>query len=235
MRTLVVDDDFRVADLHRRYVERVDGFEACGTALTGRQALEQVEALHPDLVLLDVYLPDLSGLEVARAIRQRTGRQPDLLFVTAARNVDTVREAMRGGALHYLVKPFSFATFRDKLVGCREWAARLQATTEADQEAVDSLYGLLRPASSHADLPKGLARPTLALIARVVEEFDGDASAAEVAARSGVSRGTARRYLEHLCHVGRVELRPRYGTSGRPEHRFRSLVAPTDVGGPAPG
>ncbi|MFA9432501.1 response regulator [Egicoccus sp. AB-alg2] len=222
IRTLVVDDDFRVARLHVEYVDKLAGFEAVGSALTGAAAIEQVQQLRPDLVLLDVYLPDRSGLEVAKAIRTLPEPQPDLFFVTAARDVQTVRIAIRGGALHYLVKPFTFATFRDKLAQYRDWRAQLPVTAQADQATVDRLLGALRPVPP--DPPKGVAGPTLELVVTALRDLDGAASASEIAAESGVSRATARRYLEHLVETGQVERRMRYGTTGRPEHRFR-LVA----------
>lgn len=221
IRTLIVDDDFRVAKLHVDYVGRVEGFVAVGTALNGAEAIEQTEQLRPDLVLLDVYLPDRSGLDVAKVIRTLPEPQPDLLFITAARDVQTVRIAIRGGALHYLVKPFTFASFREKLEQYRAWRAHLQQANAADQEMVDQLYRVLRPP---AELPpKGVAPATLDVVLSALASLEGPASAADVAARCGVSRATARRYLEHLVEVGRVERRLRYGTTGRPEHRFRLL------------
>lgn len=223
IRTLVVDDDFRVADLHVGYVERVDGFRVVGRSLTAASAIEQTQQLRPDLVLLDVYLPDRSGLDVAKVIRTFPEPQPDLLFITAARDVDTVRAAMRRGALHYLVKPFTFPTFREKLEQYREWAAPLDVGGSADQATVDRLYGTLRPVP--ADPPKGVAGPTLEVVLTALQGFDRPASAGEVAEGCGVSRATARRYLEYLVGTGQVERRLRYGSTGRPEHRFRLVSA----------
>lgn len=219
IRTLVVDDDFRVADLHVGYVDRVEGFQAAGRALSAADAIEQTRSLRPDLVLLDVYLPDRSGLDVAKVIRTFPEPQPDLLFVTAARDVDTVRTAIQRGALHYLVKPFTFPTFREKLEQYRAWRSQLDPGRSADQAAVDRLYGALRPTPSTP--PKGVAGPTLEVVVDGLRALDGAASAAEVAARCGVSRATARRYLEYLVEAGQVERRLRYGSTGRPEHRFR--------------
>jgi response regulator of citrate/malate metabolism len=225
IRTLIVDDDFRVAKLHADYVGRVDGFAAVGTAMTGAEAIEQTRKLQPDLLLLDVYLPDRSGLDVAKVIRTLPEPQPDLLFITAARDVRTVRIAIRGGALHYLVKPFTFATFREKLEQYRAWRATLKETHAADQETVDQLYRVLRPP---AELPpKGVAPATLDVVLDALRSMEGPASAADVATRCGVSRATARRYLEHLVESGRVERRLRYGTTGRPEHRFRLISGAT--------
>ncbi len=220
IRTLVVDDDFRVAALHGDYVARLPEFETIGRALTGEQAVAQTASLRPDLVLLDVYLPDRSGLEVAKEIRRLDEPQPDLVFITAARDVDTVRTAIRDGALNYLVKPFTFSTFQEKMLQYRDWTARVAAAEAADQDTVDRLYGALRPAAPGSRLPKGLSEPTLQLVLEAVRELEGPVSAHHVARAAGVSRATARRYLEHLVETGHVDRRLRYGTAGRPEHRF---------------
>ncbi len=124
VRTLIVDDDVRVADIHKSYVEKVDGFEVAGIANRGTEALRRVLDDQPDLILLDIYLPDLGGLEVCRRLRA-AGNLVDVIAVTAARDVETVRAATGLGIAQYLVKPFAFATFRDKL---ERYAAYREAT-----------------------------------------------------------------------------------------------------------
>jgi response regulator of citrate/malate metabolism len=115
IRTLVVEDDARVAEVHRAYVERLAGFAVVGVVHRGTEALEAVTRGDVDLVLLDIYLPDVGGLEVCRALHARSRRPVDVIAVTAAQDVETVRNAVAQGVVQYLVKPFSFATFRDKL------------------------------------------------------------------------------------------------------------------------
>ena len=119
IRTLVVDDDYRVADLHKEYLERVKGFTVAGTAHSGTEALEKVDVLRPDLILLDLYLPDLSGLEVLQRLRDGDRLDVDVVMITAARDVDSLRSAMRGGVVHYLIKPFRFGAFEEKDAGLR--------------------------------------------------------------------------------------------------------------------
>jgi response regulator of citrate/malate metabolism len=224
IRTLVVDDDYMAASVHRSYTERVHGFEVVGEAHTGRETIELARRLRPDLILLDIYLPDISGLDVIRALREPGSPSVDVIAITSAKDVDTLRRAMQGGVIHYLVKPFFFDTFRERLEKYATLRTRLNRMREADQAEIDRLYGLLR-AQGATTLPKGISGPTLSLVLQVVGETDIEISAADVADRAGISRGTARRYLEFLASTGSVELSLRYGATGRPEHLYRATPA----------
>lgn len=221
IRTLVVDDDFRVARIHAAFVERVEGFEVAGVVHGAEQAAQAMRESRPDLVLMDVYLPDGDGIGVVRRTLEAEDR-PDFIIITAARDVATVRAAMQVGAVHYLVKPFGFQALRERLDSYRDLRSRMAALgPEADQTDVDALFGLLRgPAALPAEPPKGHSAPTLELVRNAVRAARGDVSAAEVAEIVGVSRPTAQRYLSYLAQHGVVRLQLRYGTTGRPEHRY---------------
>jgi response regulator of citrate/malate metabolism len=221
IRTLVVDDDFRVAKIHAAYVAKSEGFEVIGIVHSAADALAAVDRLAPDLVLMDVYLPDGDGLGVIRKLMERD-RHTDCLVITAARDVNTVRTAMQLGAVHYLVKPFSFATLNERLESYRDLRLRMAALDdEADQSDVDALFGLLRgPAALPPTPPKGHSVPTLELVRNAVRTAGGDVSATEIADQVGISRPTAQRYLSYLAQHGVVRLQLRYGSAGRPEHRY---------------
>ena len=220
IRTLVVDDDYRVADLHCAYVERVSGFAVAGRAHAGNEALQAVDRLQPELVLLDIYLPDISGLEVLRRLREDDHPPVDVISITAAREVESLRAAMRGGVVHYLIKPFLFATFEEKLLSYAAAHDRMTRLGEAQQTDVDRIFGALRTARNEP-LPKGLSDATLDLIIHALSQSQSGLAATAVADAAGVSRVTARRYLDHLCQLGKAELTMRYGGPGRPEHRYR--------------
>ncbi len=224
IRTLIVDDDFRVADLHRAYVEKVSGFQVVGQAGTGAEALRMVATTRPDLILLDIYLPDMSGLDVMRTLRESGTSRVDIIAITAARDVESLRSAMHGGVVHYLIKPFRFAALEEKLQSYAAMRERLARLSEADQHAVDTLYHILRQGAGES-LPKGLSRPTLDLVLKILREAGRDLAATEVADLASLSRVTARRYLDHLVQSGRVELVMRYGSPGRPEHRYHLVGA----------
>ena len=216
IRTLIVDDDVRVADIHRGYVEKVDGFAVAGVVHRGTDALRGVLDDEPDLILLDIYLPDLGGLEVCRRLRA-AGNLTDVIAVTAARDVDTVRGAIGLGVVQYLVKPFPFATFREKLERYAAFRTKAQRHGEAEQGEIDAMLGELR--SSSTVLPKGLSKETLDLVSKTLRDAE-ELGAAELAEQAGLSRVTARRYLEHLVEQHGATLELRYG-GGRPEHRYR--------------
>ncbi|TDQ53316.1 response regulator [Actinorugispora endophytica] len=214
---LVVDDDFMVARVNRGLVERVAGFTVVGEAHTGANALAAADRLRPDLVLLDVYLPDMSGLEVLRRLRERPGPAVDVLAVTAARDVGTIRAAMRGGVVHYLIKPFSPEALWERLDRYRQLDQRLSTSPEIGQAEVDRMFG----GGRGGPLPKGLTEQTRDLVAKALGDCGGDLSATECGELVGLSRVSARRYLEHLVDSGSALVRLRYGATGRPERRYR--------------
>ncbi len=226
LKVLVVDDDFMVSSVHRRFVESLDGFTVVGEAGTGGQALAAIEADQPDLVLLDIYLPDMSGLDVLRRVRA-TGSPVDVLVVTAARDVDTVRESLRGGVIHYLVKPFTGRDLAERLHAYRDRHAALgrhEDETDVEQTELDSIFGAARPTpAQQASLPKGLSAETLTLVTATVRALGPDEtlSAQECADKIGMARVSTRRYLEHLVAAGVADVGLRYGTTGRPERRYR--------------
>jgi response regulator of citrate/malate metabolism len=215
---LVVDDDFMVAEIHRRFVEQVDGFRAVGVARTGTEALSAARELRPQLILLDVYLPDMTGLEVLQRLRSE-GDRVGVIMITAARELDTVKGALDGGAADYLIKPFEFPQLKAKLEAFAARADALESAGGVDQSLIDSLFGGHAAASPEA-LPKGLGAETGRLVLDAVRDA-GEVSAAECADLVGISRVSARRYLEHYLGTGAVELRLQYG-AGRPERRYRS-------------
>jgi len=222
---LVVDDDFMVAAVNAGYLERMPGVRVAGVAHSGYEALERTEELRPDLVLLDVYLPDIDGIEVLRRLREPDRHQVDVLLVTAATDAETVRAAARHGVVTYLVKPFSVRALTERVQAWQVASGRLGALHgDVSQDEVDAVLAASRVGP--APLPKGLAGPTLHLVRDALRGANTDLSAVEMAQRTGLSRVAARRYLEHLTRTGDAELRPRYGQAGRPEHRYRWLHAP---------
>ncbi|MDI6097337.1 response regulator [Actinoplanes sp. NEAU-A12] len=227
IRVLVVDDEPLIAEAHRAYTEKVAGFVVAGVAMTAREAMSLLRAGPIDLVLLDLNLPDKHGLEIARALRA-AGSGTDVLAVTSNRDIAMIRQAVALGVTHYLLKPFTFAAFRDKLDRYAQYRRQLAGSAEvAAQHEVDRVFATLRGAPPDT-LPKGLDASTFDLTLAALRSAEpAGLSAAEVAARTGTSRVTARRYLEHLAEAGRVVRSPRYGGPGRPEVEYRPASAGT--------
>jgi response regulator of citrate/malate metabolism len=219
IRVLVVEDEPVAAEAHRAYVDRTPGFTTAAVAGTGAAALDALSRQPVDLVLLDMNLPDGHGIDLCRRIRG-AGAQVDVLAVTSARELATVRAAAAHGVVGYLLKPFTYPALRDRLAAYAEYRERLHAGGDAaGQDDVDRVLGGVRP-SRPAPLPKGMGRETLDAVVAAVRAGDG-LSAAETGELIGASRITARRYLEYLADTGVVDRAPRYGGTGRPEMEYR--------------
>jgi response regulator of citrate/malate metabolism len=221
VRVLVVEDEALAAEAHATYVSRVPGFELAGVARSAAEAARFLHRdQHVDLLLLDLHLPDGHGLGLLQRLRA-AGHLCDVIAVTSARDADVVRHAVAQGVVLYLLKPFTFATFRSRLEQYAAYRASVAAAPEeVVQDEVDRLLGSLRSTPGGPETPKGMSPETLRQVTEAVRDAAVPLSASEVADAVGTSRVTARRYLEHLAETGRVERRPRYGGSGRPEVEY---------------
>lgn len=225
---LVVDDEPGTAAAHAAYVDRIPGFRAAATATSGQQALSilaqaQMDEQKIDLVLLDMTLPDLHGIDVAKRMRGR-GLTTDIIAITAVRDLSVVRSAVATGITQYLIKPFTFAVFAEKLENHRRFINSMHlGGSDTSQAALDSAFSALRSTTTGSTLPKGLIPETLNTIEGFLDAHKHQAfSATELAAQLGMSRVTARRYLEHLAENNNALKQPRHGTRGRPEYEYRA-------------
>ena len=214
---LVVEDDLVAADAHRLYVERIDGFAVAGVVHAAGEARRALSRLDVDLLLLDQYLPDGNGLDLCRSLRAG-GHLVDVIMVTSARDLTLVRAAVSSGVVQYLLKPFTFATLRDKLERYARY--RHGVDGEGDQTDVDHLFATLR-GTDGVRLPKGMSGPTLDAVVSALRRAGDGLSAAATGDALGMSRVTARRYLEYLADHGMVVRQPQYGQVGRPELRYQ--------------
>ncbi|NGQ96285.1 response regulator [Brevibacillus sp. SYP-B805] len=223
LEVLIVEDDVRILEINRRFLEKIDGFTVIATATNGEQAKELLAVSRPDLVLLDVYLPDMLGIDLVWHIRQHY-RNVDIIMITAAKEIEVVYEAMRGGVYDYIVKPLVFERFRERMESYREHYWRRAQSGVVEQEEIDRLLARgLHPARPKGNLmPKGIDSLTLEKVIQAVKQAqDGGLTAEEVGTMIGASRTTARRYLEYLVEIGRARADLVYGTVGRPERKYR--------------
>ncbi|UFS99428.1 response regulator [Nocardia huaxiensis] len=217
LNVLVVDDDFRVANLHAGIVSALPGFTVGATVNTLAAARAAIAESDFDLALVDVYLPDGSGVDLVREIRF------DAMMLTAATESDTVRAALSAGALGYLVKPFDHAALAARLAGYARYR-RILADPEVSAVDVDAALAALRPAASatgpSAQSAPPVQSPTKDLVLQAVRGSIDPMSAAQVSAAIGISRATAQRYLAALVGAGSLRMQLRYGSTGRPEQEY---------------
>lgn len=223
---LIIEDDLKIAEIHRRFTEKIGGFEVVGTATTGEQAQIWLEVIEPDLILLDVYLPDMRGIDLVQWIRQRS-QVIDIIMITASSEVDVVRTALHGGVFDYIVKPLTFDRFKESLDSYRSHALQLKQNDSLTSEQIAHLWK--GKASSRAEegayyssvMPKGIDPLTLDKIVGYFHRIEQDGVTAESVSQDvGVSRSTARRYLEYLIARKMVFAELIYGNVGRPERRY---------------
>lgn len=218
---LIVDDDPKIAEIHRHFTEKVAGFTVVGLADNLVDAEKMCELFEPDLVLLDLYFPEGVGTEILWRIRS-SRQATDVILITAAKELEPLQEAMRGGVFDYILKPVMFNRFKEALESFREHRRRLQNETSLDQSDVDRLLHPYKDSQpGEPVLPKGIDALTLKKVKDVFESPHPEGfSAEEVGVNIGTSRTTARRYLEYLTVNSQLRAELMYGAVGRPERRY---------------
>ncbi|MGX9419098.1 response regulator [Vibrio sp. WJH972] len=227
IKVVIAEDDQQIAEIQKRFLERIDGFELVGIAHGLQEAEDLVEVMQPELVLLDVQFPTGTGLDLLRKLRA-TNSAVDVILITAAKEVDTLREALHGGVFDYILKPLVFERLQEALHNYQQHISKFQAMQELAQTDVDIVLPrnqgtMTAQVSTDARLPKGVDGLTLEKVKLVFEPSPSPLSAEEVGEIIGASRTTARRYLEYLVSTDEVIAEVSYGTVGRPERRYRSV------------
>lgn len=226
IQVLIIEDDFRIAEINRKYVERVEGYTVSEVVKTGEEALVYLEKCtsRPQLILLDIYIPDVNGMALLWQIRHKY-HDIDIITITAANETLSIEEALRGGVFDYIVKPVDadrFAQSLKRYKRCREYFA---AKETFDQEAIDSIIGLnhlsFYNSNTNTNLPKGIDPITLKDITNFLKSIKGKGiTAVELSKQIGTSRSTTRRYLEYLVSMNEVSTTLIYGSVGRPERQY---------------
>lgn len=219
---LIIEDDKRIADIHRRFIDKIEGFTVVGAAHTGEEAKDWVQALSPDLVLLDVYLPDALGTEIMGFIHENSP-ETDIIFITAAAEVDIVKKAYRRGVADYILKPLTFDRFKGSLLSYKAKQEKLAAVGVMKEDSIQFLWNKTNvPSDEHMDSlpPKGIDPITKEKVVKHMKQIEGGITAETLGVDIGVSRSTARRYLEYLVSEKQVHTELIYGSVGRPERRY---------------
>ena len=221
LRVLIIDDDVRIVEIHRRYVEKIEGFEVVGIANNLEDAQTQVDVLEPDLLLLDIFFPEGSGLEFLKKARMHN-KMVDVIPISAAKEVNLFNEAIHGGVFDYILKPVVFTRFHKTLERYRQTKKQLLNIDQLDQSEVDrALYTTSEDLSKFQELPKGIDKLTLEKVQQVFSSVQSPGLTSEEAASEiGASRTTVRRYLEYLVSQMILDVDISYGGVGRPERRY---------------
>ena len=209
---LIVEDDPMVLEINKNFLDKIDGFAYAGEATTGKEAYEKITQLKPDLILLDMFLPDMSGMDLF--LRLRRERIPsDIIMITAARDAPTVREAVRLGAFDYLIKPFRFERFQRALHDYLRLIRQQPANGIYAQQEIDHIFG---HKEDEAALPKGLNDMTMKQILEGLVGIGTPVTSEQLAKSVGMARVTVRKYLDFLATIEKVTIDLKYGTVGRP-------------------
>lgn len=223
LRVLVVDDDFMIAKLHGNFIASQKGYQLVGTAHSFEEAIAMLDVTRPDLLLLDIYLPDRSGIELLRTIRLQN-RFCDVILITAARELEIVEEGFRFGIIDYLIKPFDLTQLQNALMKYIKFKSRLSNFTQLDQDTVDDLKKLRVSESTANPLnQKGIDLRTLEKVKKCITHSPDPLSADQIAKLAGVSLSTTRTYLSYMVDEQELIEEQQYGTVGRPLRLYRSV------------
>lgn len=220
-KVLIVEDDTKISKIHKLFVEKTEGFDVAGIANTVSDAAYMSEVLKPDLVLLDVYFPKKNGLELLKLIRNKN-YETDIIIITASNDINILKESVKGGIFDYIIKPVIYSRFEKSLINYKLYKQQISKKDKLQQSDVDSIFNLNAKISDYSEdnLPKGIDKITLDKIVSFFNTNDEGFTAENVGKMVGVSRSTARRYLEYLVSSGFLFSDQYYGTVGRPERTY---------------
>lgn len=227
IRVLLVEDDPMVREVNRQFIERVEGFQVIDMAPNGIRGIEKIKELSPDLVIMDIFMPEQDGIESLRQIRH-DNLEVDCITVTAANDVQTIQQILHLGVYDYIMKPFTFERMEQTLLNYRLFKEKLGSVEEVSQQELDEIMGQNKQANAEPeavqpisqDLPKGFNRATLSKVLQYLKQSDNGASADDVAAGIGVARVTARRYLDYMEKNEMIHVDIQYGSVGRPVNQY---------------
>jgi CitB family two-component system response regulator MalR len=222
IKVLIVEDDPMVAEFNRRYLVQVEGFTFAALARSATEALAIIEKQEINLVLLDIFLPGMNGLEMLSRIRA-IGKGIDVIVVSAACDSHSIQKALRNGVVDYLIKPFEFERLNAALTAYRERAMFMKNQDVLSQTELDRRI-LRKDQPVGTELPKGLDRNTLKIVWEAIQAVSGDNfTTEEMAKRVGISRVSMRKYLNFLRKLDMLNLEVTFGAIGRPVYKYKCI------------
>ena len=221
IRILVVEDDPMVGKFHEHYIKQLKDFELIDTARTSEQALKFLEKQSYDLVLLDIFMPGIDGLQLLKEIRNKNFNV-DVIVISAANEKEQIQTAMRFGAVDYIIKPFEFERFNLALNNYKLRRTNLENLTQVKQEDLDKNL-TIKETPSDTSVPKGLDKNTLKLIWEIILKQENMFTTDEIASSAGISRVSIRKYLEFFKSLNVLSLELHRGSVGRPIYKYKCL------------
>lgn len=223
IQTLIVEDDYRIAEIHSEFIEHLDNIKLVGKALNGKEAIEFAEKFTIDLVILDLYIPDISGLEILEELRKIQG-DIDAIIISAASEKNMIQRTVRKGVFDYMIKPIKQERLIESIKRYQLFNERFSNEETINQHFLDNHFGLKGNVEIEEQrTPKGIDPLTLNKIKKMIDQTANGVAAERMGENIGVSRTTARRYLEYLTSLGEIKADLAYGTVGRPERRYYRL------------
>ncbi|WP_209125079.1 response regulator [Alkalihalobacillus sp. BA299] len=225
IKVFITEDDSRVSFIHENFVKNIEGVQIVGQAVNAEETLRKLKEVEVDLLLLDIYLPDMLGTELMLELRKNELKHINVIMITAAKHVDFLEESLNNGIFSYLIKPVTIEKFTEVIESYKKHYKLLKSREFIDQEFIDHLLKSntnlsSNVKSSEGNLPKGVSPITLEKVIKIIEQFKTGFTTEEIGYEMGASRTTARRYLEYLVSIGKVRAELEYGIVGRPERIY---------------
>ncbi|QTN00642.1 response regulator [Sediminibacillus dalangtanensis] len=219
LQVIIAEDDFRVAQIHEAFLEKVPGMKLVGKAVNAKETLQLLSEYAVDLILLDVYMPDQLGTDLLHRIRE-SYPMIDIMMITAATDKAYLEKSLSYGVQDYLIKPVTMEQFQQSMQKYKKKKEIIQSTKEVDEELLQEVFGSKNEQKSTATLPTGIDYRTLEKVKEILSIEQNGITSEQAAEKIGASRTTARRYLEYLVGKNEAVVEQMYGIVGRPERRY---------------
>lgn len=219
MNVLIVEDDPMVALINKRYLEQITGVKTFGPVMYEKEIISSLEENNIDLILMDVFLPEKSGIDILKSIREKN-IFTDVIMITAANSTDEIKKAFAYGVVDYLVKPFEFERFKESINKYKAKKKLLLNDEILTQKDIDTLL-VSNSLESQVKLPKGLNEKTLDRIIKFLNENSNKVwTLREIANEIKISNVTIKKYMDYLDSIGKIDSEMTFGNVGRPEYKY---------------
>src|SRR5699024_8603523 len=157
---LLIEDDPMVQEVNKQMIEKVEDFQVIAAAADGNKGLNIEEKQSPDLVVLDIFMPELDGIQTLNKLRSAE-MDIDVLVISAADDTDTIKKALQYGAIDYIIKPFKFDRLVQALNKYKAFLRQFSRSARTEQQQLDALISQTTDKQYDTYLPKGLNQQTL--------------------------------------------------------------------------